>query len=68
VLGTAPGPITIERGSAAVKLTVRKAGFTAKTIDVKPDADRTVDAPLAPVRAHHTTSHDSHDIEDPFSK
>jgi hypothetical protein len=68
VLGTAPGPIMIDRGSAAVTLTVRKAGFTSKTIDVTPDADRTIDAPLAPVHAHHTTSHDSHDIEDPFSK
>jgi hypothetical protein len=66
VLGKAPGPFTLARGTAAVTLTVRKQGFATKTIDVVPDGDRTVDVRLDPVRTHHTATHDSHDIEDPF--
>jgi serine/threonine-protein kinase len=66
VLGKAPGPFTLARGTAPVTLTVRKQGFASKSIDVVPDGDRTVDVRLDPVRTHHTTTHDSHDIEDPF--
>jgi hypothetical protein len=66
VLGKAPGPFTLARGTTAVTLTVRKQGFATRTIDVVPDNDRTVDVRLDPMRTHHTTSHDSHDIEDPF--
>jgi serine/threonine-protein kinase len=68
VLGKAPGPITLDRGTTAVKLTVRKAGFVGKTIDVVPDGDHTVDAHLDAIKRtpHTTTTHDSHDIEDPF--
>jgi len=69
VLGTTPGPITLERGAAAVKLTVRHAGFVARAIEVVPDRDHSVDVRLDPVkRVEHTPTHDSHDIEDPFSK
>jgi hypothetical protein len=79
LLGTAPGPFMLDRGSAPVAITVRHAGFTPVKVDVVPDQARAVDATLhalpkrppsgsKPPPHRGSAATDPHDIEDPFTR
>ncbi len=72
VVGSAPGSVTLERGTAAVALVIRHAGYVSITRHVVPDHDDKLDATLHRRLAPATTAPkpatgvDSHDIENPF--
>jgi hypothetical protein len=78
VLGTAPGPFMLDRGTDAVELTVRHAGYTPAKLSVVPDQPRTLEGTLAPIRKKTPpssggkpppdTHSDPHGIEDPFTR
>ncbi len=72
VIGSAPGSVTLDRGTNAVALVVRHAGYAPVTKHVVPDHDDKLDATLHRKVAPATTAAkppsgvDSHDIENPF--
>jgi hypothetical protein len=80
LLGIAPGPFMLDRGSAPVAITVRHAGFLPVKVDVVPDQARAVDATLhalpkrppppgsKPPLHRGSAATDPHDIEDPFTR
>ena len=76
VLGVTPGPFQLARGTQAVELVVRHAGFVSAKLSVVPDQARTLAATLAPVRKRPVSSGktpknpaaDPHSIEDPFTR
>ena len=72
VIGSAPGSIALDRGTASVDLVIRHVGYMPLTKHVVPDHDAKLDATLrrkatpAASVTKPATGVDSHDIEDPF--
>jgi len=72
VIGSAPGSVVLDRGTAAVALVIRHAGYVPIAKRVVPDHDDKLDATLhrkvAPTATapKPATGVDSHDIENPF--
>ncbi len=49
VVGHAPGPIVLPHGDEAITLTLAAAGYQPKTVELIPDADKSVSVTLTPV-------------------
>ncbi len=54
-LGTAPGPVSVPRGSSRIELRLKKPGFNDETVALTPDRDQPLEATLSPLVPRKST-------------